>query len=292
MPGMAATHDDAVGALYRARHDMFVRERKRLSAELEAGGDEAGAAHLAKLGRPPISAWAVNQLWWQARPEFDELLRAAERLREADRAAAVAHREALAKLRARAAALLGEAGHAATEATLRRVTTTLSAVAAAGGFEPDPPGALTSDRDPPGFDAVGFAAPLPETVANRLGRNAAEVKSRETAEQVEAIEAAPRPDARPPKQVLAEAKRSQDSEQTQARAEAAAERRRIEDARDQAERHRLEAALRSAKGEIDARAGDVERLRRELEHAETSLKQAQVALDAIEARRALLERPG
>ncbi len=57
-------------------------------------------------------------------------------------------REALATLRGRAATLLTESGHGATESTLRKVTTTLSALAANGGFDPDPPGALGADREP------------------------------------------------------------------------------------------------------------------------------------------------
>jgi hypothetical protein len=38
---------------------------------------------------------------------------------------------------------------------LRRVTTTLSALAASGGFAPDAEGALLEDRDPPGFEVLG-----------------------------------------------------------------------------------------------------------------------------------------
>src|SRR5882724_9686262 len=119
---MAMSYDNAVVTLYQAPLDEFVAARKRLGAELKASGDKAGAARLAKLGRPTIAAWAVNQLWWQARESFDELLAAGQRLRAGDRAATAPHREAIAKLRARAATLLGATGHAATEATLRRLT--------------------------------------------------------------------------------------------------------------------------------------------------------------------------
>src|SRR5688572_6015025 len=124
---MPTKYDDAVIALYRAPLDEFVAERKRLASELKAGGDKAGASRLAALGRPPISAWAVNQLWWDARETFDELFAAGERLRQGDLAGTTAHREAIAKLRARAETLLVEAGHAATEAMLRRITTDLAA---------------------------------------------------------------------------------------------------------------------------------------------------------------------
>ena len=146
----------AVVALYQAPHGEFVAERKRLAAELKTAGDRDGAKTLAKLGRPPISAWAVNQLYWHARDAFDRLMATAAQLREGDLSASPAHREALAKLRQRAAAMLADAGHNANEATLRRTAQTLSAIAALGTFAPDPPGALATDRDPPGFEAAGM----------------------------------------------------------------------------------------------------------------------------------------
>lgn len=153
---MAVTYDEAVVELFRGPHATFVAERKRLAGELKAAGDKAGASTFAKLGRPPISAWAVNQLWWLARAEFEALLDTARRMREGDLSATPAHREASAALRNRAAKILSEAGNAAAEATLRRIATTLSAIAAHGGFAPDPDGALTDDRDPPGFEAAGI----------------------------------------------------------------------------------------------------------------------------------------
>ena len=80
---MASAYDNAVAELYRAPFDKFVAERKRLASELKAGGDSAGAARLSNVTRPPISAWAVNQLFWQDRKTFDELFKTAERLRDA-----------------------------------------------------------------------------------------------------------------------------------------------------------------------------------------------------------------
>ena len=41
---MATSYDDAVVELYKAPHEAFVAERKRLSAELRAAGDEPAAA--------------------------------------------------------------------------------------------------------------------------------------------------------------------------------------------------------------------------------------------------------
>ena len=55
--------DDAVVELSQAPLASFIAERKRLAAELKAAGEPAEATKLAKLARPPVSAWVVNQLW-------------------------------------------------------------------------------------------------------------------------------------------------------------------------------------------------------------------------------------
>jgi len=154
MVWMARSYDEAATALYQAPLAAFVAERKRLASELKAAGDQAGAVRLGKLARPSISAWAVNQLWWTTPGQFDVLFAAAERLRAGDLSATEAHREALATLRVRAMTLLTEASHVASETTLRRIATTLAALAAAGSFAPDAPGRLAEDRDPPGFESV------------------------------------------------------------------------------------------------------------------------------------------
>ena len=169
---MAATYEDAVAELFRGPHATFVAERKRLAGELKAAGDKAGASTFAKLGRPPISAWAVNQSWWHHRAEFEVLLQTAKTMRKGDLSVTAAHRESLTKLLAHAEKVLTAAGNAAGPATLRRVGTTLSALAARGGFEPEPAGALTDDRDPPGFEAAGIpalvVAPLPQKTELKL----------------------------------------------------------------------------------------------------------------------------
>jgi hypothetical protein len=154
-------YDDAVASLFQAPLDQFVAERKRLAGELKTAGDKPGAAKLLKLGRPPISAWAVDQLWWQARDAFEALFETAQDLRDGKLQAMAAHRDAIARLRAHASKILTAADHGATEATLRKVTQTLSALAAAGDWEPDAPGALSADRDPPGFEAVGISNLVP-----------------------------------------------------------------------------------------------------------------------------------
>ena len=260
---MAMNHAEAVAALYRSTQESFVAERKRLAAELKAGGDKEGAARLAKMARPSLSAWAVNQLWWQARPLFDELLSSSERLRKGDRNASSAQRTALAALRARAAALLEQGGHAATDATLRRVTTTLSALAAIGGFEPDAPGALSADRDPPGFEAMdgfgGFASGVEAADGPEVGLEAE--AEREAKAAAEAREGAER------------LRLQREQEERERRA---------------AEREQLQGALARARSKLEGEQETVTRLEEELARARQAVERARSGVAELEQKLAAL----
>jgi DNA repair exonuclease SbcCD ATPase subunit len=330
---MPASYDDAATELYRAPHDEFVAERKRLAGELKAAGDKEAAARLAKLHRPPVSVWVVNQLWWHARREVEAMLETAEQLRAGDLGAGPAHRETIAKLRARAAAFLSDAGHGANEATLRRVTTTLSAIAAAGGFAPDEPGMLTSDRDPPGFETMGQAEAAAPAAAHRHaakpkhGTHAAETDTDEDAAEADAAEAdaAETGEAEgeaeaaetdeveaaetevteaDETEVTADAKRAKRAKREQAeeqhrraaeaareRAEAAAEHRRLEQAaaHRKAQRERIEAALRTAHGEVHRLQHDLDKLRSSITAAEERLVRAKDIATDLEAKLAELK---
>ena len=259
-------YDDALFALYRANFADFVAERKRLSAELKAAGDKDGAARLGKLARPPVSAWAVNQLWWAERDAFEALIRAAAQVKVGDREASKLHRDALSKLREHAARLLQEAGNAATESTLRRVTTTLSAIAAIGGFAPDPAGALSSDRDPPGFEALGFGDETSASAATS------------TTEAPQTKAAAP--DDAAARREREAAERAAEVEKRRIEGEARAAR--------LAERERLSASLREARQLQTTQQSELSRMRSELDAAEQRLKQTQALLAELEQKLASL----
>jgi DNA repair exonuclease SbcCD ATPase subunit len=246
----------AVEALFRAPLNEFVAERKRLAGELKASGDKAAATKLSQVARPSVLAWTVNQLWWRQRPAFEALLHAAASVKAGDREASKQHREALAELRQHATALLEEAGNAASEGTLRRIATTLSALAAAGGFAPDPPGALVADRDPPGFETFVASSSSPAPRAQQSAPSAVDAAAAAKAEK--AAEAARR--------------RAEEAER---------ERRR-------AERERLSDALREAQQLRGAQQREVTRLKQELDSAEQSLKQTQTLLADLEAQLASL----
>jgi hypothetical protein len=249
---MTSSYDESLTALYRAPHESFVSERTRLAAELKAGGDKAGAARLAKLARPTISAWVVNQLWWHAREPFNALFESAQQLRTGKLAARARHREALAQLGKHAQRLLTESDHAATEATLRRVTMTLSGLAAAGSFDPDPEGALSKDRDPPGFDAFG-------------------------GEAFASLEPAP-------KEARATAAREEAAHEAEKKQAAEAH------AKKQAARKQLEESVHEAKRELSEREGEHDKLKKELAAAAREVERARTAVEHAQAKLAALER--
>jgi hypothetical protein len=73
------TFEDAVDELYGAPLEDFVTVRKRLAKEL--GGDEG--KELAKLRKPNVAAWTLNQLARNERRDVDLLLDAGHRMRQA-----------------------------------------------------------------------------------------------------------------------------------------------------------------------------------------------------------------
>jgi len=271
---MGLSYEQAVSALYQAPFESFVTERKRLAGELKAEGDKAGATQFAKLARPSISAWAVNQLWWHARDAFDELFETAAELRKGNLGANSAHRKALAKLAARAQQLLSAASHSANDATLRRVTMTLSGLAAAGSFEPDTPGALTKDRNPPGFEAFGIASShVPSTDAEEP--SVTELRR-------------PAADERPHEAEAAERKRRAESEaaqrKRQAEAEAAERKREAEaQAKRQAQRKKLEHEIADAKAALAERERERDRIAKQLATAEREVERTRAVVDSAQA---------
>lgn len=301
---MTISYDAAVAALYRAPHDEFVAERKRLAKELTTAGDKSGAALLAKLSRPSVSAWATNQLYAHDRSVFDELFASAARLREGDLEAGAEHRKLTARLVTRAAEILKAAGHGASEGTLRRVSANLAALAAAGGFDPDPPGALKHDRDPPGFDVLAFgastdSAPRAGSADGNSGREDGGAQQERDARREhdgarrehdgaqQERDASRRERSVAPREHDAQREREAAA---RAKAEAEAERRRIaeEQARARAERRRLESALRAVKADVERLTNERQRLHTELTQTETELERAAGSERELEERLAKL----
>lgn len=170
----AATADEALEAaidgLYRGPRARFVAERNALAKRLRSEGRTELAARVKGLSKPGISAWAVGQLWWTRSPRVRALREAGERVREALRSGAGPSEHAEASRQQRrirdelvdaAREVLSDAGLGAGASTLRRISTSLEALAALGRNGPHP-GRLSEDLDPPGFDVLGGLGGLPE----------------------------------------------------------------------------------------------------------------------------------
>lgn len=167
---MATSHSE-IDALFRLPLNEFTAARNALAAKLKKAGRADDAEHVKGLAKPPVSAWAVNQLYWKNREPFEQLLAAGDRLRSAQasqlrgkggelREPLEARRVALSALSQHAAALLREAGHTPSPDLMRRITTTLEALATYGSREATPvAGRLTGDIDPPGFEALASLVP-------------------------------------------------------------------------------------------------------------------------------------
>jgi len=169
--------EDDIDSLFQQPWADFTSARNALAARLKSSGRPNDASLVKAVVKPSISAWAVNQLYWQHRDEFDALIAAGQRLHKLQtsslagkagdvRAWMDARRKALSKLSDLATSLLREAGHNPTPDTIRRVTTTLEALSSYASSQDGPTaGRLTQDVDPPGFDSLASMIP-----SARLGK--------------------------------------------------------------------------------------------------------------------------
>jgi hypothetical protein len=146
--------------LYQIPPGEFIAARNELAKR--AG---AASAEVRGLQKPTLPAWAINQLYWQKRPVYDDLIaraadlrathEAALRGRKADlRGAARAHEEAVDRALKTTLALLADTGNPVTDATRQAVATTLRELPSR-----EPAGRLSRQLEPRGFDV--FAAGLP-----------------------------------------------------------------------------------------------------------------------------------
>ncbi len=152
-----STLESKIDDLYRGPLDEFTAARNALAKTLSG----AEAARVRKLPKPSLVPWAVNQLYWRARPTYDRLLTSGARLRKTQidalegrradvRAAGEAHRAAIADAVKDASRIAAAAGvHPAPDA-LTRTIEALSLMREA----PDPPGRLTEALQPAGFEAL------------------------------------------------------------------------------------------------------------------------------------------
>ncbi|MCA1837252.1 MAG: hypothetical protein LC674_00200, partial [Actinobacteria bacterium] len=166
--------EDDVDALFKLPLANFTAARNTLATHLKKAGRGDESDLVKVLVKPSISAWTVNQVYWQHRDAFDQLIESGIRFHKARssgsagklaemRSALDARREALMHLADLATSLLRNAGHNPVSDTIRRIMTNIeaiSAIAAYGSRSDAPrPGRLTHDVHPPGFES--FASMIP-----------------------------------------------------------------------------------------------------------------------------------
>lgn len=128
--------------LYGLPLDQFTSRRNALAKELRQEGRRDEAAAVAKLRKPSVAAWAVNQLVRTQRRDVDTLLEAGDALQQAQadlvarrgdpstlRQAVANERAAVERLAGKARGLLDSDGHDLTPPRLEQVTETLHAAA-------------------------------------------------------------------------------------------------------------------------------------------------------------------
>src|SRR5436190_15331203 len=117
-----ASDGTTVETLFQLPLDQCTAAKNALAAQLKKSGHRDAAARVKGLSKPPVSAWAVNQLFWNHRKPYDRLMDSGQRFREAQaaqlggkradiRQPLEARREALAQLTRLAAEILKTAKH-------------------------------------------------------------------------------------------------------------------------------------------------------------------------------------
>lgn len=297
--------DDDVDALFKVPLTEFISARKTLAARLKKDGHADKANRVKALVKPSISAWTVNQLYWQHRDAFDRLLSTGQNFRQAQssllagksadlRGPLDARQKALSELSNLATGLLGDAGHNPTPDMVRRITTTLEAMSAYASLPDDlAPGRLTQDIDPPGFESFassfsGAAMPartakparaLPfrkETAATSAPRKAApNVDARQIEKKHQAEIAAAKTSLQEAKRVLIKARaRAQSAEAAQKTAQAEA---RLKEK----QRREAEERLEKAAAESEAAAQRAQSAAAKVEGAAKAVKSAEQLLEVL-----------
>ena len=242
--------DAEIDRLFQLPLEEFTAARNALAK----GAGKEGAA-IKQLSKPPVAAWAVNQLFWSRRGDYDALIGASEEMRRTNRAviegkrgdlrsAGREHERALDAALKATLAVMKEAGQPVTDTTRHAILNTLRALPS-----DEAPGRLTRALTPGGFEMLSGITP---GKAPKAKQPATKTPSTPTVKQ----------DAGAAKQAA------------QARADREAAERAVRDAEHKARRAEFESA-RSAR--------DAERAERRVEEARKALEDAREELDSAES---------
>jgi hypothetical protein len=258
--------DDEVDRLFQLPPGEFTAARNELAKH--AG---PRAAEIRQLSKPPIAAWAVNQLYWSNRPIYDALVEAAEGLRATHKAvltgkrgdlrfAGKEHDDAVEKALKATLALLAGSGHPITDATRHAVAQTLRALPA-----DDPSGRLSRGLTPGGFEMLAGIS----VAGGGAGARAVKAAATKTSSKTNA----------PP---------AEDRRRVQAREEAASAARALREAEQAARRAEFESA-RESRAAVKAEQ-ELAAARAELDAARQRLEQADANATAAERKKQTAER--
>lgn len=261
--------DTRIDSLYQLPLEEFTAARNVLAKE--AGPD---AARVRALVKPPIGAWAVNQLFGKQRDIWDELMAAAENAQKAHKAvlsgksadvrsASKVHDDAVETALKSTLALLTGAGHPVTDATKQAIVTTLRALPGT-----EPPGRLTRVLQPGGFEALAGLS---------IGRGAPAAPARQK----------PAPRAAAPAAAKGAGPKVDAKALTRAREAAAAAARALRDAETAVQRQEFEIARATRDEERAEKA--VEEAKEALAAATDAVKRAEGALVTATRRREAAE---
>jgi hypothetical protein len=271
--------DADVDRLYQLPLDAFTGERNALAKRAGRDGGQIRA-----LVKPSVPAWAVNQLYWTDRDEWDALIAAADNLRrahtavlsgrEADvRAAGKVHDEAVESALKATVNILEQSSHPVTDATRQGILNTLRALPA----DSVQPGRLAKTLQPGGFEMLAG-----------LTVGGARTSAGKTSPRGAAAPAPPHAPAHPRAQPHAQGRRTDAHAVAAARQDVASSERAVREAEQAVRRDEFESA-RLAREERRA-AGAVESARKAMEEAKADLERAEADLTKIQTERETAEK--
>ena len=276
---MAKALDGEIDRLFQMPLEEFTAARNALA---KAAGKEGAA--IKQLSKPPVAAWAVNQLFWSRRNEYDALIGAAEEMRRTNRsviegkrgdlrAAGREHERALDAALKATLVVMKDAGQPVTDTTRHAILNTLRALPADEG-----PGRLTRALMPGGFEMLSGITP------GKLPKASQAVVKTATAPEAKADTGAAKKAAQARADREAAERAVRDAEHKARRAEFESART-VRDA-DRAERRVEEArkALAEAREELESAESAATTATRATETSERKSRDAESALQAARAR--------
>jgi hypothetical protein len=271
--------DARVDELYCLPLDRFVPERDALVRALRAEGRREEAAAVAKLAKPSVAAWAVNQVVRSQGAAASVLWEAGDAMLSGEdlRGAMAAQRAALTPLADAARGMLTARGTFLNEQAVQQVIETLHAAA----VDPEARAQVAQARLARPLRLSGLGA-LPAVAAAR-GTEAEGPTVEAEAPPAEAEAPAAEAEAAPPSRAAHDAAAEQPP--SRAAREAAAEERRAAKERERvlaAARRRLDRAVRArdrARERVEARRAELAAAEAELAEREEEVRAAEAALD-------------